>query len=204
MSTHQERAQRMYGKPAPGVTAKPAATLAAKPAAASKPQSTPAVRRSDVNYDRTVNANFEPRIVAARVNNNHLEVQRLEALRDETLRYAEEIGFTDNQAQQFSSKLVFRDRMAQKARREGKQLTPRETLNDVDRQHFNDRYKEQIAEVLHSAAVRSNELMATKPTLLAAVRETGAWLDRECVEAVADAVVAAGAVKPIPVETPKQ
>lgn len=185
MSTHLERAAKMYGN-APPSTPKPAA----KPAAPSKPAAAKATPLQ--KFDRVLGS-FEPFLVAARSKNDRLEAERLEQVKRETAAYCAEMGMRDDQAMQFVAGMT----ECMRRPREDVVSGRRKTLVDNDREFFVERYGAEVGNVMQSAATRSNALLTDKPALLDTVRRTGSWLHRDVVEAVAAATVQAGAVKPI-------
>jgi len=120
---------------------------------------------------------YGPRLMRARLANNHIETKRLEDERREFREYCKELELTDSEALQIGSVL---------ARTAAKPLS-RKALTDTDSLYMQGRFGPEAPELIQAAATRSNKALENKPTLLDAVRRGGAWVDRGVVETVAEA-----------------
>jgi hypothetical protein len=144
-------------------------------------------RRGGTLSDQPFNSAYSPRINRAKQNDDHHEAARLEAEQRELRQLAEELKLNDTQALKVANAL--RDTAH----------TPltRTQILESERLHLSKRFGPQVGDVVHSAATHVNQLLATKPVLLEAIKRGHTWVHGDVVETACEAAQALGIVKPI-------
>src|ERR1700677_2965337 len=95
MTTHTERAQRLYGGPP-----------APKPVERKVDPNRSLYPKDEAKFARTAETIFDKTLTKARAKNDQIEISRLAKVRDQAATYCEEMKLTTRQGQKFLGALV--------------------------------------------------------------------------------------------------